>query len=470
MRGSIYWRAVLVLSVATACLVFSAASANGELLVYEPFDYGDDWLRGQGGALGTTGTWVSNDTGCTDGWRVHPEGELTGIAVSPGYDANNPSAPGILNTFDGTVYNLPTMGGFVGTPGPQDRTPALPYGTDGCTGNLDASIGLDPSVTATFQSGTTTWFSYVGAIAWDRNAGAPTFMISTDPTTDGQRGLTMENAGEGIGGVGGPQRYNLYDVYPHYFRDGQHNQTPGGYLGGVFGDHDGIVTKFESNSTDDGVLDESGQTRTHTMAWHGSDADGFGAANIIIGKIEWDADTGGYDIITVVRFLETDVIDEAAFDDLVADLPALSSANWQVAVTPADPNNPSNKPDLDQSEFATLNISSLKFFVDELRLGTTFDDIIGISGPVVVPGDADGNGVVNAADYIALKTHMGKANNADLADGDVDDDGDVDWADLQLLQAHYGETSADASPAVPEPATLGLLALGAVAILRRRRA
>ncbi len=101
-------------------------------------------------------------------------------------------------------------------------------------------------------------------------------------------------------------------------------------------------------------------------------------------------------------------------------------------------------------------------------LTVTDNDLIltELSGALV--GDADGNGVVNAADYIVLKTNMGQPSGATLADGDFDDDGDVDWTDLQLLQAHYGE-SAGASGTIPEPATLGLLAIGAMALIRRRR-
>ena len=90
-------------------------------------------------------------------------------------------------------------------------------------------------------------------------------------------------------------------------------------------------------------------------------------------------------------------------------------------------------------------------------------------GPDVFPGDADGDGDVDAADYIVLKTNMGTPSGAVLADGDFDGDGDVDWADLQILQGNYGATSAAAGGTIPEPATLGLLAFGAMAVLRRRR-
>ena len=85
-----------------------------------------------------------------------------------------------------------------------------------------------------------------------------------------------------------------------------------------------------------------------------------------------------------------------------------------------------------------------------------------------VPGDADDNGVVNAADYIILKTNMGMGTGATTADGDFNGDGKVDWTDLQLLQDNYGEGSG-ASGSIPEPATLGLLAFGAMAVIRRRQ-
>ena len=90
----------------------------------------------------------------------------------------------------------------------------------------------------------------------------------------------------------------------------------------------------------------------------------------------------------------------------------------------------------------------------------------GVSSALI--GDADDNGVVNAADYIILKTNMGGATGAGAADGDFNGDGKVDWNDLQLLRDHYGEGSA-ASGVIPEPGSAILLMFGAAALLRRRR-
>jgi len=85
-----------------------------------------------------------------------------------------------------------------------------------------------------------------------------------------------------------------------------------------------------------------------------------------------------------------------------------------------------------------------------------------------LPGDADENGVVNAADYMALKRHMGTPSGALLADGDFDGDNNVDYDDLQMLIGNYDAVST--SQAIPEPATLFvMLAAGLPALLKRRR-
>jgi len=120
-------------------VVFVCLSASASVLVYEPFAYPDAALNGQGGALGTTGTWTTNDTGFAEGWWCHPEGELTGQ-----FDDRGPG----LNMFDGTVDNLPTSGGFVGSAGPEEQGSA--FGTRDPTGNMDGR-----PVTWTATSGST---------------------------------------------------------------------------------------------------------------------------------------------------------------------------------------------------------------------------------------------------------------------------------------------------------------------------
>ena len=85
-------------------------------------------------------------------------------------------------------------------------------------------------------------------------------------------------------------------------------------------------------------------------------------------------------------------------------------------------------------------------------------------------GDANGDGVVDSADYIMVKTHFGGAPAAGTegSGGDFNDNGTVDWDDLQTLMA--GMNSGAAGAPIPEPATLViLLAAGLPALLKRRR-
>ena len=149
-----------------------ARSASADLLVYEPFAYPDDWLTGQGGALGTVGTWRAPGTLST--WIGMSTRKATRRALS-----RDPGPPIARNMFDGTVANLMTSGGYTGLPGPEDigRDPDEDFEIGRY---MNAFIALDPSVTATFQSGTTTWFSYVTVRGWDRNERTPHLIIGTD--------------------------------------------------------------------------------------------------------------------------------------------------------------------------------------------------------------------------------------------------------------------------------------------------
>lgn len=346
-------RTALTFAVAAlAILGLAISSASAALLVYEPFDYADGWLTGQGGALGTTGTWTAYDDNGTNDWRIHQEGDTSGIAVA----AND------FNTFDGTVANLKTTGGYVGLPGPVDIGAAP--GTDSANGNsLDGSIALAPAVTATFQSGTTTWYSYVAVRGWDRNPEAPNVMLCTDPSPKSSRAASLTNSGNGIGTGGGPTRNERTNFYPMFFVDGNVN---------------GVNGVWDKNWRTDAF----GPIADGEISWAATDSDGFGAVSIVVVKIEWDADpNNGQDIISLGRFLETEEVTEAAFDALIASKPNLTSLNWAGE----------NKPDLDQSQFDTLNVAGIKFFVDEIRIGTKFLDIIGENSDENAPDVDAGN-------------------------------------------------------------------------------
>jgi hypothetical protein len=84
-------------------------------------------------------------------------------------------------------------------------------------------------------------------------------------------------------------------------------------------------------------------------------------------------------------------------------------------------------------------------------------------------GDANGDLVVDAADYIAMKQNFGMTG-AEWKDGDFDYDTDVDWDDLQILMANFGTRILPVAPAIPEPGSVMLLMFGAAALLRRRKA
>jgi len=76
--------------------------------------------------------------------------------------------------------------------------------------------------------------------------------------------------------------------------------------------------------------------------------------------------------------------------------------------------------------------------------------------------DANRDGVVNFADYQILVSHFG-ATQTTWGMGDFNGDQSVSFNDYQILATHFGQH-------VPEPATLSLLVLGGLALIRRRRA
>jgi len=77
------------------------------------------------------------------------------------------------------------------------------------------------------------------------------------------------------------------------------------------------------------------------------------------------------------------------------------------------------------------------------------------------PGDADEDGDVDLDDFVVLKTNWG-GPGGDCTVGDFNASNSVDLDDFVILKNNWG------AGAVPEPASMGLLALGGLALVRRR--
>jgi hypothetical protein len=96
-----------------------------------------------------------------------------------------------------------------------------------------------------------------------------------------------------------------------------------------------------------------------------------------------------------------------------------------------------------------------------------------------IPGDANGDGVVNLSDFLILRRNFGNGDSG-FGEGDFNGDGVVNLSDFLILRRNFG-TGGGSEPGggplddfyssvIPEPATAGLLTLGGLALLRRRRA
>jgi T5SS/PEP-CTERM-associated repeat protein len=117
----------------------------------------------------------------------------------------------------------------------------------------------------------------------------------------------------------------------------------------------------------------------------------------------------------------------------------------------------------------TLNLATAPALTGGMRWNLDFTQNAVVLS-VVTTGDYNGNGIVDAADYVVWRNLLGQSSAGLAADGDGS--GNVDAADYGIWRSHFGSvvgTASGAVAAVPEPAVWALLTISLLLSPRRYR-
>jgi|GEM_PF-4706520 len=138
-----------------------------------------------------------------------------------------------------------------------------------------------------------------------------------------------------------------------------------------------------------------------------------------------------------------------------------------IVVDPVDPTEPGFS--LDANGDGAINASDAPLLCNAASAaGVSLADELAAGG--ILPGDADLNGAVEFADFLALSSNFG-GENPHFGQGDFDCNGAVEFADFLALSNSFGQSAAASaeSASVPEPASAVLFGFFAFGILSLRR-
>lgn len=252
---------------------------------------------------------------------------------------------------------------------------------------------LGSSVTATFTPGSKTYFSFTSARALNANARAPSISIGAGyvTTASGDRGDTMAAGPNGLGGIalggitagagqaagnypgatlnGVAANVGMVGIYLPQSYDSSGVRTRGSAVGGgAFsstagagpqpGDH---AYWMQGGGGASSLLYGYSSVNTPVSGY----GDNASKINIIAGEIEWGAGAGGTDFLSYYVFHDNDPLTEASFD--------AGKITWDTLTVSAN-----------RANWNQIGIAGGRYFADEIRIATTFDEALGIT-PVPEP-------------------------------------------------------------------------------------
>lgn len=315
------------------------SSTPATLLVYEPFQYpasqnltnGIMSLSGQSGgadAVGMVGTWTANGNGTVSG-NYNPVG-TNGVAVIA---AN--SVPGPI--WKGNCTSVPQKGNYAGSP--------AAVGFAGLNGNnpdhMWASRPLAPNIVTNFTLGATNWMCCVQVQNFTNNYnyGSMTFCLGQGVQNGASVGSGDPSGGRGQAVYGGPA-IGIGTAFPS-------GAVPKYLIAGAWDTmaSDGMTYVEQNYLSSTGILVVT--PLKFPPVW------------ICIAKIVW-GDVSNPTTVTFAAFPDGTALSEATFDQF-------TSTNLQQVTTYVDP-----------TTFTNISLGGARWECDELRIGTTFNDIIGL--------------------------------------------------------------------------------------------